>query len=178
MNTKVIAICAICAIIVIAGCIKQDDTFTPTPTPTLTPTPTPTFTPIPTPTLAKIDLLFNDIIENNIANKNHYSIVGGSKDVHICGNMACEQAEWIRDNDNYEYGVGVVALWNKCIGDNHAQTWVVIDNERYIIESISNRYWTEADHRAEFKNRYKITFVSISKGREHTKSSAEIIREG
>jgi hypothetical protein len=130
----------------------------------------------PTPELDPIDILFNRIVENTIANKSHYSKIGGSEDVHVCGNMACEQAEWIKDN--YGYDVGIVILWSKCGDVGHEQTWVVIDNERYVIESTSNKYWTEPEHKDQFGELYKICFVSIQKGREHVKATAEYIRTG
>jgi hypothetical protein len=131
---------------------------------------------ISTPELDPIDILLHNIVENNVANKSYYSMLGGSKDVHICGNMACEQSEWIADN--YGYETGVVILWGKHQEVGHGQTWVVIDNERYVIESTNNKYWSESDHKDQFGKLFKICFVSIQKGREHTKATAEYCRSG
>ena len=48
-------------------------------------------TPTPTPEFKPVEILSNDIATNNVANKDHYTMIGGSKDVHICGNMADSQ---------------------------------------------------------------------------------------
>lgn len=132
--------------------------------------------PIPTPKFEPVEILLNDIIENNVTNKSHYTMIGGSKDVHVCGNMACEQAEWIADN--YGYETGIVILWAKHQGESHAQTWVMIDDDQYIFESTFDTYWSESDHRNRFGGSNKICFVSIKKGREHVKATAEYIRKG
>lgn len=123
-----------------------------------------------------IDNILNDIINNDVANKDHYSHNGGAKDVHVCGNMACEQAEWIEAN--YEYDVGITLLWSKFGNVGHAQTWVIIDDERYILESVHNEYWNESVHKDKFGDEYKICFNTIKKGKEHTKSSSEYTRIG
>ena len=128
------------------------------------------------PELDPVDLLLKQIIEEDVGNKGHYSMVGTSKDVDICGNKACEQAEWIADN--YGYDVGIVILWSKYQGSSHAQTWVVIDNERYIFESTDDDYWTEEEHQNEFGEQYKICFHTVKKGLEHTKAAAEYYRTG
>jgi len=137
---------------------------------------TPLPTPTPTPKFEPVEILLNDVIKNNVANKSHYTMVGGAKDVHVCGNMACEQAEWIKDN--YGYETGVVILWAKHQEIGHGQTWVVIDDERYVFESTNDAFWTEYNHNEQFSESYKICFVSTKKGREYTKESAEFCRTG
>ena len=131
---------------------------------------------IPTPELKSIDILMQDIIDNNIGNKQHYSMEGSAKDVHVCGNMAVEQCMHIQSN--YKYETGITLLWCKYNGDSHAQTWVIIDTERYVIESTSDCYWSEEDHKNEFGSDYKICFVTLSKGKEHVKSASEYYRTG
>lgn len=136
----------------------------------------PTATPDSLQKLKPVDMLFADIIRNGVASKSYYTKIGGSKDVHICGNMACEQAEWIADN--YGYETGVVLLWNNGQDESHAQTWVMIDDERYIFESTNNMYWGESDHKKHFGGSNQIRFVPTKKGREHAKASAEYYRSG
>ena len=146
------------------------------PVPTCTHVQTCPPTPRPTDRLMPVDILLNDLIANDVADKDNYTKAGGAKDVHICGNMAVEQANWIEDE--YGYEVGVVLMWYKFLGDGHASTWVIIDDERYIIESTSHTWWTEAEHKAMFGELYKIRFVPTKKGAEHAKLSAELYRSG
>lgn len=138
--------------------------------PVATPTPEATIILIP------IELLLNDIIINDPANKDFYSLDGGSIDVHVCGKMACEQCEYIKTN--YEYKTGITLLWHKYGGISHAQTWVIIDDNRYILESTYDYYWIEKDHYNKFNNEYKIKFVTLSKGKEMVKESDEYTRKG
>jgi hypothetical protein len=142
---------------------------------TMSPT-APTATPEPKPETKPVDILLADIIKNDVASKSYYTKIGGSKDVHICGNMACEQAEWIAHN--YGYETGAVLLWSDEQDESHMQTWVMINDERYIFESTNNMYWGEPDHKDRFGGSNCIRFVPIKKGREHTKAAAEYYRGG
>lgn len=124
--------------------------------------------------LSLIDILQNDLIINNIADKESYNMVGNAKDVHICGNMAVEQSEYIITK--YDYSSGICLLWCKYNGESHAQTWVDIDEERFILESTSHMYWNQLEHQKVFGDRYKICFSSLKKGKEMAKQSSEFWR--
>jgi hypothetical protein len=155
----------------------RTDDVTPTPPPIMVPTVAQTTVLDPEPETKPVDILLADIIKNDVANKSYYNKIGGSKDVHICGNMACEQAEWIADN--YGYETGVVLLWNSGQDASHAQTWVMIDDDRYIFESTTyNAYWNESDHKDQFGGSNQIRFVPLKKGREHAKAASEWYRSG
>ncbi len=85
--------------------------------------------------------------------------------------MACIQSEYLIEEG---YEAGIVLLWCKCLGDHHAQSWVRIDNETFIIESTSDIYWRDWAHKTVFDRDYKIQFVSIKKGYEYAKASSEM----
>lgn len=120
-----------------------------------------------------IELLMEEIVTNDVCNKSAYAIdTERGSDVYCCIHLACEQAEYLKSKG---YDAGVIIIWNKHAGMSHAQTWMIIDNERYILESVYDRFWTEEDHRDEFSNRYKICFMSIQKGREWAKVSSEVL---
>ena len=120
----------------------------------------------------EIEALINDITLNNPAEKARYNIhPDDPADVNVCMNMAVAQTVWI--SDNYHYDTGIVMLWNKYLGDNHAQTWVDINGTRYIIDSTSNYYWDAEDHDRYCGDRYKIQFTSIKKGLELEKENNE-----
>lgn len=120
----------------------------------------------------EIESLINNLILNNPANKGQYKIHPDKIDeVHVCMNMAVEQTEWI--SENYGYETGIVMLWNKYLGDNHAQTWVDINETRYVIDSTSNYYWTVDKHAVHWGDRYKTQFTNVKKGLELEKENNE-----
>ena len=130
------------------------------------------FTPVREPT--EIESLINDLMLYNPARKAQYAHNPDNvDDVHVCVNMAVEQAEWIIENHDYE--VGIVILWNKYLGDNHAQTWDDVNETRYVIDSTSNYYWTEAKHANHWDDKYKIQYTTIEKGLELEKASNEML---
>ena len=121
----------------------------------------------------EIENLINAITLNNPANKSRYlSNPDLPNEVHVCMNMAVDQAIWVRDN--YDYDVGIVMLWNKHLGDNHAQTWVNVTGTMYVIDSTSSYYWNVENHARHWSD-YKIQFTSIEKGLEHEKENNEIL---
>lgn len=142
-----------------------------------TPSPTPVFTPTPvigpTGDMPLIQAVVDDLIDSNVCDKSAYAIyTDRGADVYVCIHMAVQQAEYLKIGG---YDTGVVMLWYKHGSMNHAQTWVIIYGERYILESVDDRYWNEEDHSTKFSDKYKIQFVSIQKGREYGKCSTEVL---
>ena len=132
--------------------------------------PTPRFAPAREQT--EIESLVNDVMCKNPANKGTYSHNPDKvSDVHVCINMAVDQAIWI--TENYEYDVGIVLLHRKTAGDNHAQTWVIVDDVQYVIDSTSNYYWTVDRHVDYWGTTYKIQYTTIKKGQEIEKENNE-----
>ena len=128
------------------------------------------FTPVREPT--EIESLINDIMLYSPAGKTRYAHNPDSvKDVHISINKAIDQAEWIIGNYNYE--TGIVMMWNKYIGDDHAQTWVDVNGTRYVIDSTSNYYWTVEKHADHWSSKYKIQYTTVQKGLQFEKESNE-----
>jgi hypothetical protein len=116
--------------------------------------------------------LMKNIKKEDVASKESYIYSpDGVDNVHVCINMAVDQAMWI--NETYDYTTGVVMLRYKYLGDDHAQTWVTIDGTIYIIESISNKWWTVVDHENAWSDDHKIEFVSLKKGLEFEKENNE-----
>ncbi len=195
MNLKITLTLTLIATLIIlsAGCITPNPTIsqdpisaltpivisTPTPIPTSTPEAVMTLTIVPTviltPELNSIDILINDIIKNNIGNKFNYGMGnGGASEYRYSYQIACEQGEYIKDN--YNYTCGMVDISDKLYLYGYAQTWVFIDNTTYIIDSMSNTYWTQGDHQIEFNNT-RIDLFSLQKGREYAKCMAESWRD-
>lgn len=143
----------------------------PLPTPSLTPVFTPTPVVGPTGDMPLIQAVVDDLIDSKVCDKSAYAIyTDRGTDVYVCIHMAIQQAEYLNSKG---YDAGVVIIYNKYDGNDHAQTWVIIDSKRYILESIDNRYWTEEDHSIKFSHDYKIQFISIQKGKEYAKQATE-----
>ena len=120
----------------------------------------------------EIEILINDIILHNPARKAQYARNPDSvDDVHVCANMAVDQAGWIIEN--YDYNVGIVILHNKHLGDNHMQTWVDVNETRYVIDSTSNYYWNVEKHESQWGHKYKIQYTTLKKGQEIEKENNE-----
>ena len=118
-----------------------------------------------------ITVLISDIITKGVANKSDYAIFTElPEDVYVCTHISCRQAEWIADN--YGYETGVTMLWSS-VNDSHARTWVEIDNETYVIESINDQYWSEDAHECLFSDQFEIEFVPIAQGWIHANESSE-----
>lgn len=116
--------------------------------------------------------LMESIKKEDIADKGSYTYSPDSvDDVHVCMNMAVDQAVWI--NETYGYETGIVMLRYKYIGDYHARTWVIINGTMYIIESTSHQYWQVDNHESVWGDDYKIEFVSVKKGLEFEKENNE-----
>jgi hypothetical protein len=130
------------------------------------------FSPVREPT--EIESLINDLILHNPARKAQYAHHPDKVDeVHVCANMAVDQAEWIIGN--YDYDVGIVMLWNKYLGDNHVQTWVDVNDTRYVIDSTSNYYWNVEKHESQWGSKYKIQYTTVKKGLELEKANNEML---
>lgn len=122
----------------------------------------------------EIESLIADLILHNPARKAQYAHHPDKVDeVHVCANMAVEQAEWIIGN--YDYDVGIVMLWNKYIGDSHVQTWVDVNDTRYVIDSTSNYYWNVEKHESQWGSKYKIQYTTVKKGLELEKANNEML---
>ena len=165
-------------VVVAATLIFVTPNFTSEPITDVTPTgeyrepTTEKFHPVREPT--EIESLINDLMLHNPADKTRYAHHPDAVDeVHVCVNMAIEQAEWIIEN--YDYDVGIVILHNRYAGDNHAQTWVDVNGTRYVIDSTSNYYWTEEGHVSQWKAQYGIQYTNLEKGRELEKANNEML---
>ena len=183
MNLKTILTLTVTILILtlIAGCLTEDpepyvyvEQSAEIPVATLTPKVTviPAITPTSVSTtiiITPIEFLINDIIQNDPANKGYYNLIGNRSEMHTSGNMACEQAQYIIDN--YNYSSGIVVLAETQGNSGFAQTWVIINNTTYIIDSRTNQYWIEEDHNVEFDSTYKINHIPLKKGIELIKSS-------
>ena len=124
----------------------------------------------------EIENLMNDIMLENPARKAQYARSPNKiEDVHVSLNMAIDQAEWIREN--YDYNVGIVMLWRGYLGTNLAQTWVDVNGTRYVIDSTSNYYWTVDEHESQWHHDYKIQYTTIKKGLEHEKENNEYLNQ-
>jgi len=170
-NTRTATLLAVMiAAAMISGCLHAEEK---SPAPAIG-IPTPRDIPEPIEAPEAIDLIMADISQNNIANKSEYSIhTQYGSDIYVCSHIACRQSEYLVEKG---YNAGVVILWAKHLGtDHHAQSWVEIDNETYVIESISNIYWQKWAHKTVFDWDYKIRFVSLEKGWEHAKVSSETL---
>ena len=120
----------------------------------------------------EIESLINDLMLYTPAGKTRYNHnPNKTEDVHISINKAIDQAEWIIGNYNYE--TGIVMMWNKYIGDDHAQTWVDVNGTRYVIDSTSNYYWTVEKHADHWSSKYKIQYTTVQKGLQFEKESNE-----
>lgn len=113
--------------------------------------------------------LMNNFIANDVGNKSDGYQYSG---IHI----ALLMCEYIQAN--YEYTTGTVCLWYNSNGYiDHAQTWVEINNEKYIIETLfntkDNRIYNVSEHKRIWDDRYKIQFTSLEKGYEHHKKYVE-----
>lgn len=129
-----------------------------------------------TPKPTEIESLISELTWANPADKAQYAYHPDKADeVHVCANMAVEQAEWILEN--YDYDVGIVMLHNRYLGDNHMQTWVDVNGTRYVIDSTSNYYWDEEGHVSQWKARYGIQYTNLEKGLEHVKENNEMIND-
>lgn len=92
-------------------------------------------------------------------------------DVHVCIHYACDMAERL---ESINCCAGVTVLWRKYDDASHAQTWVILDGVRYIIEPQTGEWWVESAHGAKYDERFKVCFLSVSKGREYAKSATEL----
>jgi hypothetical protein len=134
--------------------------------------PTPKFSPVREPT--EIESLINDIMLHNAGNKGAYSHnPDKTNDVHVCMNMAVDQAIWI--SENYEYNVGIVLLHRRTLGDNHVQTSVVVNGTQYVIDSTSHYYWTADEHVSQWSGIYGIQYTTVEKGIELEKENNEML---
>lgn len=89
--------------------------------------------------MESITKLMESIKKEGTADRGSYTYSPDSvDDVHVCMNMAVDQAAWI--NETYGYETGIVILRYKYIGDYHARTWVIINGTMCIIESTSHQY--------------------------------------
>lgn len=117
-----------------------------------------TFNKIP---LTKYDT-FLEFLEQDTTNNNTYILTGN--DMYICVNFATQLSQNL-NNNGYESGTVVrSAKWhNKGIG--HLLTWVKIDNQLYVIESMNDYVWTsEAYNKSINKNIYVTRYESLDEG--------------
>ena len=188
---KIVVICAICAATMMAGCLEVDErviieeelsNVTSTPWQVITPTPIPvreivtTTEPEPLPE-TKPEILFRSLIDNNVANISDDTSMIVLNNFSLCSSMAIEQAEWIRTNT--EYDAGITIMWE----EDHKKwewawislihTWVIIDDDLYVYDSVERNFWTEEDHAFSFDRAATIQHVSISKAKEYIKQDIE-----